>query len=435
MTEFTLDDLMFKPGLMKGQRILITGGGIGGLTSAIALCRKGYEVEVIERDPDWSVYGVGIIQQGNVVRAMTELGLIDDYISAGFGFVRVQVYIPTGVCVADIPTPRLVEGYPGNVGIGRRALHKVLGDRTIGSGAEVRLGVTLNDLHDDGEGVDVQPWAVLFNQQAFLQFAHMWVGAYMLAGFTIAGVYAVGMLRGRRDEHHRLGFLVPFVFASVAAVTQPFVGHVLGFGLDERQPAKLAAFELAETTESPSPLRLGGVLVDGEVRYSIDIPVLGSLIAMNSPDEPVPGLDTVPEEDHPPVNLTHLAFQTMVGIGTLLAAAVVLFWFQRRRGRDLLERRWFLRFAAAAGPLAVIALEAGWIATEVGRQPWIVYGVMRTPEAVGDYTASLWWLLGITTVVYTAMTVGAVVVLRSMARRWRAGDVDLPSPYAPEVSR
>ncbi len=287
----------------------------------------------------------------------------------------------------------------------------------------------------DGEVVDVQPWAVLFNQQAFLQFAHMWVGAYMLAGFTIAGVYAVGMLRGRRDEHHRLGFLVPFVFASVAAVTQPFVGHVLGFGLDERQPAKLAAFELAETTESPSPLRLGGVLVDGEVRYSIDIPVLGSLIAMNSPDEPVPGLDTVPEEDHPPVNLTHLAFQTMVGIGTLLAAAVVLFWFQRRRGRDLLEKRWFLRFAAAAGPLAVIALEAGWIATEVGRQPWIVYGVMRTPEAVGDYTASLWWLLGITTVVYTAMTVGAVVVLRSMARRWRAGDVDLPSPYAPEVSR
>ncbi|MFJ9314841.1 cytochrome ubiquinol oxidase subunit I [Pimelobacter simplex] len=283
----------------------------------------------------------------------------------------------------------------------------------------------------DGEVTDVEPWKVLFNGHTFLQFAHMWVGAYMLAGFTIAGVYAVGMLRGRRDAHHRLGFMVPFVFASIAAVTQPFVGHVLGFGLDERQPAKLAAFELAETTESPSPLRLGGVLVDGEVKYSIDIPLLGSLIAMNSPDKPVPGLDTIPEEDHPPVNMTHLAFQTMVGIGTLLAAAVVLFWFQRRRGRDLLEKRWFLRFAAAAGPLAVIALEAGWIATEVGRQPWIVYGIMRTPEAVGDYTASLWWLLGISSVVYTGMTIGAVVVLRSMARRWRAGDVDLPSPYAP----
>lgn len=140
---------------MKDMRILIVGGGIGGLTSAIALCRKGYEVEVIERDPDWSVYGVGIIQQGNVVRAMTELGLIDDYINAGFGFDRVQVYIPTGVCVADIPTPRLVEGYPGNVGIGRRALHKVLGDRAKEAGADIRLGITISTLVDDGEGVAV----------------------------------------------------------------------------------------------------------------------------------------------------------------------------------------------------------------------------------------------------------------------------------------
>ncbi|THI96670.1 cytochrome ubiquinol oxidase subunit I [Nocardioides sp.] len=284
----------------------------------------------------------------------------------------------------------------------------------------------------DGQVTDVEPWAVLFNQHAFLQFAHMWVAAYMVAGFTIAGVYAVGMLRGRRDEHHRLGFLVPFVFASIAAVAQPFVGHVLGAGLDERQPAKLAAFELAETTESPSPLRIGGVLVDGEVRYALDIPYLGSLIAMNSPSEPVPGLDEIPEADRPPVNLTHWAFQTMVGIGSLLMLSSVAFWVLRRRGRDLLESRLFLRFAAAGGPLAVLAMEAGWIATEVGRQPWIVYGVMRTPEAVGDYTSRLWWLLGTTSLVYAAMTVGAVVVLRSMARRWRAGEAELPSPYGPE---
>lgn len=138
------------------MRILIVGGGIGGLTSAIALRRKGFAVEVIERDPDWSVYGVGIIQQGNVVRAMTELGLIDDYLDAGFGFDRVQVFIPTGQCVADIPTPRLVEGYPGNVGIGRRALHKVLGDRAKGAGATIRLGLTVSSLDDDGAGVSVQ---------------------------------------------------------------------------------------------------------------------------------------------------------------------------------------------------------------------------------------------------------------------------------------
>ncbi|WP_338089638.1 cytochrome ubiquinol oxidase subunit I [Nocardioides lijunqiniae] len=283
----------------------------------------------------------------------------------------------------------------------------------------------------DGEVTNVDPWAAMFNDLVFMQFLHMWVAAFMVVGFAVSGVYAVGMLRGRRDPHHRLGFIVPFVFATVAALTQPFIGHLLGGNLGDRQPAKLAAFELAETTESPSPLRLGGVLVDGEVKWAIDIPVLGSLIAQNSFTEPVQGLDTIPEEDHPPVNLTHWAFQTMIGIGTLLAGAVVLFWFMRWRGRDLLERRWFLRFAAVSGPLAVVALEAGWIATEVGRQPWVVYGVLRTTEAAGS-NSGLWWLLGATVVVYAGMTTGAVVVLRSMARRWRAGESDLPSPYGPE---
>ncbi len=140
---------------MDNLRILIIGGGIGGLTSAIALRRRGFAVDVIERDPLWSVYGVGIIQQGNVVRAMAELGLIDDYIGAGFGFDHVGVFLPGGQCVATIPTPRLVADYPGNVGIGRRALHKVLGDRTIAAGAQVRLGITASQLDDDGMGVSV----------------------------------------------------------------------------------------------------------------------------------------------------------------------------------------------------------------------------------------------------------------------------------------
>ena len=284
----------------------------------------------------------------------------------------------------------------------------------------------------DGEVTDVDPWAAMFNDHVWLQFAHMWVAAYMVVGFSIAGVYAVGMLRGRRDEHHRLGFLVPFVFATVAALAQPVMGHLLGIGLDDRQPAKLAAFELADTAESPSPLRIGGVYVDGEVRGAIDIPVLGSVFAMNSFSDPVPGLDEIAPEDRPPVTMTHWAFQSMVGLGTLLAGAVSFFWFLRWRGRDLRESRWFLRFVAVSGPLAVLALESGWIATEVGRQPWVVYGYLRTTEAAGDYSG-LWWLLGATFVLYAAMTAGAVVVLRSMARRWRAGEVDLPSPYAPET--
>lgn len=283
----------------------------------------------------------------------------------------------------------------------------------------------------DGEVTDVRPWAAMFNDLAWWQFAHMWVAAYMLVGFTVSGVYAVGMLRGRRDAHHRLGFAIPFAFASVAAVVQPVIGHLLGGNLGDRQPAKLAAFELATTTESPSPLRIGGVLINGEVYGAIDIPVLGSLIAQNSFTAPVPGLDTIPPENQPPVNLTHWAFQTMVGIGTLLALAVVVYWVARWRRRDLLERRWFLRFAAVAGPLAVLAVEAGWVATEVGRQPWVVYDVLRTADAAGDYEG-LWWLVGATFVVYSGLTIGAVIVLRSMARRWREGQEDLPSPYGPQ---
>lgn len=286
----------------------------------------------------------------------------------------------------------------------------------------------------NGQVTDVDPWGAMFNDLVWLQFAHMWVGAFMLVGFVVSGVYAVGMLRGRRDDHHRLGFVVPFSFASVAAVLQPVIGHLLGGDLAGRQPAKLAAFELATTTESPSPLRIGGVLIDGEVFGAIDIPVLGSIIARNSLTAPVPGLDTIPEANHPPVNLTHWAFQTMVGIGTLLAVAVVVFWVARWRGHDLLGNRWFLRFSAAAGPLAVLALESGWVATEVGRQPWVVYDVMRTTAAAGS-NSGLWLLLTTTFVVYAGMTVGVYVVLRSMARRWRAGETDLPSPYGPQARR
>ena len=138
------------------QKILVIGGGIGGLTAAIALRAKGHQVDVIERDPNWSVYGVGIIQQSNVVRAMDALGLLDDYLSAGVGFDAVEIFLPDGSRIARVPSPRLVEGKPANVGIGRPALHKVLGDRTIASGARVRLGLTAKALDDDGTHVNVR---------------------------------------------------------------------------------------------------------------------------------------------------------------------------------------------------------------------------------------------------------------------------------------
>ncbi|THV28780.1 cytochrome ubiquinol oxidase subunit I [Glycomyces paridis] len=283
-----------------------------------------------------------------------------------------------------------------------------------------------------GEVVDIEPWAVLFNQHAFLAFAHMWLAAYMVAGFSIAAVYAAGMLKGRRDRHHRLGFMVPFAFATIAALAQPVAGHFLGHDLAERQPAKLAAFEFAdETADGATPLTIGGIYIDGEVKWAIEIPYLSSIASLNSFTEPVPGLDQFDEADEPPVNFTHYAFQTMIGIGFLLLGAVLLFWFMRRRKVDLLQNRWFLRFAAVSGLLAVTAMEAGWIATEVGRQPWIVYGVMRTTEAAADHSGALWGVYGASVLLYGGMSIGAIVILRSMARRWRDGAADLPSPYGP----
>jgi cytochrome d ubiquinol oxidase subunit I len=282
----------------------------------------------------------------------------------------------------------------------------------------------------NGEVTDVQPWRAMFNDAALLHFAHMWLAAFMVVGFLVAGVYAAGMLRGRRDAHHRLGFTVPFAFASVATLLQPVLGHVLGLQVGDNQPSKLAAFELATTTEGPAPLRLGGLLVDGEARWALTIPRLGSLIARNSFTAPVPGLDTVPPQDRPPVNITHLSFQAMVGVGLLLALGVVLFWLARWRGWDPTRHRPVLLAAVAAGPLAVVALEAGWVATEVGRQPWTVWQVLRTTDAASP-NSWLWLSFAVILLVYAGMTAGAWVVLRSMARRWRAGEEDLPSPYGP----
>jgi len=253
----------------------------------------------------------------------------------------------------------------------------------------------------------------------------------MLVGFVVAAVYAAGMLAGRRDAHHRTGFLVPFGFGSVGAVLQPVIGHVLGMRLGDTQPSKLAAFELATTTEQPAPLRIGGLLIHGRAQGFLEIPKWGSFIARGSFGKPVRGLDTFPAADRPPVNITHVAFQSMVGIGTLLMVAAIGYWLLRWRGRDLLSNRLFLWFAVAAGPLAVAALESGWVATEVGRQPWTVFGVLRTVDAAGD-NPGLWWVFAGVACVYAAMTVGAYIILRSMARRWRAGEEDLPSPYGPE---
>jgi cytochrome d ubiquinol oxidase subunit I len=287
----------------------------------------------------------------------------------------------------------------------------------------------------DGEVTDVDPWAAMFNQAVWVQFAHMWVAAVMVVGFCTAAVYATGILRGRDDRHHRLAMAVALGFGAVAAIAQPVIGHLAGARLADAQPTKLAAMEGAVSTERPAPLVIGGILLDGERRFAIEIPKLGSLIARASVDRPVQGLEDFAPEDRPRdalVNVVRFSFQGMVAIGSALALLGFAWLWARRRGRDLLGSRAFLRAAVVTGPAAVLALQLGWITTEVGRQPWVVYGQMRVVEAV-TRGSGVWISLSVLVVVYTAMTVGTVVTLRSMARRWRAGDpLDLPTPYSPQ---
>jgi cytochrome d ubiquinol oxidase subunit I len=189
-------------------------------------------------------------------------------------------------------------------------------------------------------------------------------------------VYAWGLLRGRDDRHHRLGFRVGFAFAAAAALVQPLVGHLAGARLADSQPTKLAAMDMAVETEQPAPLALGGLLIDGERRFAIEIPRLGSLIARASTDRPVVGLEEFAADDRPEdglVNAVHFSFQAMVAIGLSLAALGAAFWLASRRRRDLLASRRFLWMALLAGPAAVAAVELGWMTTELGRQPWVVY--------------------------------------------------------------
>jgi cytochrome d ubiquinol oxidase subunit I len=286
----------------------------------------------------------------------------------------------------------------------------------------------------DGTVTDVDPLAAIFNDALFPQFLHMFVAAYAVTGFLVAAVYAVGMLRGRRDRAHRMGFTVPFVFAAIAALCQPAIGHIAGLRLDTQQPSKLAAMELATTTESNAPVVIGGLLIDGEVRGGIEIPKLGSLLAGNSFDTVITGFDQIPDDEEPPANVVHIAFQMMVAAGTAMIAIAAWWAWRRRRHGDsdaMFDSPWFLRAAVAAGGLAVLALEAGWTTTEVGRQPWIVYRVMRVDEAV-TANPGIWISLAAMIVIYTSMGVIATKVLRGMARRWRDDEsLDLPTPYGP----
>ena len=271
---------------------------------------------------------------------------------------------------------------------------------------------------EDGKVVDVQPWKALFGNDYFWhELVHMYVAGYIVTGFLVAAAYAWGWMKGRRGRYERTALTVALSAACLAAPIQLVVGDWAAREVAKTQPVKLAAFEgLQETTEGAA-INIGGIYdeEEGKVKGGVEIPKLLSLLAFHDPGASVQGLDSVPEEDRPPVAIARFAFQTMVGIGTLLAAISAWFLFVRIRHRRLPESVWFWRLVVAAGPLSLVALISGWVATEVGRQPWVVYGIMRTEEAV---TGASGIPIGYATltVVYLALMVATWWILRRLAR-------------------
>lgn len=285
-----------------------------------------------------------------------------------------------------------------------------------------------------GKVVETDPLKVLFNPAWGYEVPHMILAAYMVAGFLVASVYAVGMLRGRRDRLHRLGMLIPLTIALIATPIQIFVGDTAARAVADHQPAKFAGFECIRKTGTDQTEYVGGICTSGGVKGAIGIPGLDSLLVGFSTGTKVTGLEQIPQDERPPANtLLHLSFDAMVGIGTALLALgawLGLAWWRRR---DIPATVWFLRAVAISGTAAILALWFGWIVTEVGRQPWIVQGFMRTSEAVTE-AKGIWFVFAAVIVLYAGLGTGATLVLRTLSRRWREeGDAEAEAdiPYAP----
>jgi cytochrome d ubiquinol oxidase subunit I len=259
---------------------------------------------------------------------------------------------------------------------------------------------------ENGQVTDVRPLAALFNANLWHELTHMYLAGFMVAGFLVASVYAYGWLRGRRDRRHVTGLVVALSFAALVAPAQLLVGDWAARTVAERQPVKLAALEGLQKTTKGAPFDVFG---------GIEIPRGLSLLAFHNPDATVQGLDSVPKEDRPPSTIVKISFRTMVGIGTGLALLGVWFVWMWGRRRRLPETPWFHRALVAAGPLAVVALIAGWVTTEVGRQPWVVYEVMRTEDAVTGASGVPVGFAALT-LVYVALGSIAYVMLRRLGR-------------------
>jgi cytochrome d ubiquinol oxidase subunit I len=236
----------------------------------------------------------------------------------------------------------------------------------------------------NGKYLNIDPIKAMFNDAWFSQALHMCLAAFAATGFAVAGVHAFMILRKKNLEFHKKAFRIAAVFAGVAAILQPLSGDHSAKDLARRQPAKLAAMEAVFQTQTHAPLLIGGIPDEKNktVRYGLEVPGMLSFMISGHSGSEVKGLDQVPEADQPPVRITHLAFQLMVALGLIMFLISVLYFFSLWKKRSWQEKPGLMKLFALATPIGFLAVEAGWTVTEVGRQPWIIYGVMRTADAV-----------------------------------------------------
>lgn len=269
---------------------------------------------------------------------------------------------------------------------------------------------------EGGKLVDIDPIAAMCNAASGAQIAHMIVAAYLVTGFSVACFYAWRLLANPDDEYCRRAFTLAMLLALIFVPIQMGVGDWSAKVVAKSQPVKLAAMEGQFETERRAPLRIGGIPDQAarQTRYAIEVPGGLSFLSYADFNAEVKGLNDFPADAIPPVAVVHFAFQAMVGIGSLMGLLAVLCVFTWMKWRAWPRSRWFLWSVVMMGPMSVLAMEAGWVVTEVGRQPWIVQGYMRTAEAV-TRAPGIWLLFSVTMTVYLLIAVTTLTVLRRLA--------------------
>ncbi len=270
----------------------------------------------------------------------------------------------------------------------------------------------------DDKITEIDPLAAMFNAASGAQATHMIVAAYLVTGFSVAAYYALCLLKRPGDLYCRRALTLSLLLALGFVPVQMLVGDWSAKVVAHSQPVKLAAMEGQFQTERRAPLRIGGLpdVAARQTRYALEIPGALSFLSYSDFNAEVKGLNDFPTDRLPPVAVVHIAFQVMVGIGGLMGLLALVCVINYVRFRQWPQARWFLIVVVLMGPLSIVAMEAGWIVTEVGRQPWIVQGYMRTSEAV-TRAPGVWSVFAATMAIYLVLTVASVAALTRLARQ------------------